>query len=76
MYLTNWVILFNVDLNPICHLLAFLGAHLILHVSGIRVKGFLFDNLTWLRSMISRLPATLCTIYFLTWVFLPFVHVV
>jgi hypothetical protein len=25
-------------LNPICHLLALLGAHLILHVSRIRVK--------------------------------------
>jgi len=29
----------NTKLNPICHLLALLGAHLILHVSGIRVKG-------------------------------------
>jgi hypothetical protein len=26
------------ELNPICHLLALLGAHLILHVSRIRVK--------------------------------------
>jgi len=29
----------KVKLNPICHLLALLGAHLILHVSRIRVKG-------------------------------------
>jgi len=29
----------NAELNPICHLLALLGAHLILHVSRIRVKG-------------------------------------
>jgi len=29
---------FNADLNPICHLLALLGAHHILHVSRIRVK--------------------------------------
>ena len=29
----------NAELNPICHLLALLGAHHILHVSGIRVKG-------------------------------------
>ena len=29
----------NADLNPICHLLALLGAHHILHISGIRVKG-------------------------------------
>ena len=27
------------ELNPICHLLALLGAHHILHVSGVRVKG-------------------------------------
>jgi len=29
----------NVELNPICHLLALIGAHHILHVSRIRVKG-------------------------------------
>jgi hypothetical protein len=28
----------NAKLNPICHLLALLGAHRILHVSRIRVK--------------------------------------
>ena len=28
----------NAELNPICHLLALLGAHLIHHVSRIRVK--------------------------------------
>jgi len=28
----------NSELNPICHLLALLGAHHILHVSRIRVK--------------------------------------
>jgi len=28
----------NAELNPICHLLALLGAHLILHDSRIRVK--------------------------------------
>jgi len=31
--------LLNAELNPICHLLALLGAHHILHVSRIRVKG-------------------------------------
>jgi len=30
----------NAELNPICHLLALLGAHHILHVSRIRVKGY------------------------------------
>ena len=29
----------NAKLNPICHLLALLGAHPILHVSRIRAKG-------------------------------------
>ena len=28
----------NAELNPICHLLALLGAHHILHVSSIKVK--------------------------------------
>jgi hypothetical protein len=30
----------NAELNPICNLLALLGAHHILHVSRIRVKMF------------------------------------
>jgi hypothetical protein len=30
----------NAELNPICHLLALLGAHHFLHVSRIRVKTF------------------------------------
>ena len=33
-----YINLLNADLNPICHLLTLLGAHLILHVSGWRVK--------------------------------------
>jgi len=28
----------NAELNPICHLLALLGAHHILHISRIRVN--------------------------------------
>jgi hypothetical protein len=28
----------NAELNPICHLLALVGARHILHVSGVRVK--------------------------------------
>jgi hypothetical protein len=31
----------NAELNPICHLLALLGVHHILHVSRIRVKTFI-----------------------------------
>ena len=33
----------NTELNPICHLLALLGAPHILHVSGVRVK----DKVIW-----------------------------
>ena len=33
----------NAELNPICHLLALLGAHHILHVSRIRVKTYVVE---------------------------------
>jgi len=36
----------NGELNPICNLLALLGAHRILHVSRIRVKGVLTQSLS------------------------------
>jgi len=41
LYLTFTVLVFNplkAELNPICYLLALLGAHHFLHVSRIRVK--------------------------------------
>jgi len=34
----NVLTLLNAELNPICYLLALLGAHHFLHVSRIRVK--------------------------------------
>jgi len=34
----------NAELNPICHFLALLGAHHILHISGIRVKVIIESN--------------------------------
>ena len=34
----------NAQLNPICHLLALLGAHHILYVSWIRVKSITLDS--------------------------------
>ena len=34
----HWLNSLNAELNPICHLLALLGAHHILHVSRIRLK--------------------------------------
>jgi len=36
----------NAELNPICHLLALLGAHHILHVSRIKVKEYFKGLLT------------------------------
>ena len=44
----------NAELNPICHLLALLGAHHIFHVSGLRVKYSLFFvtvQILWLNSV-------------------------
>jgi len=37
-FITNKINPLNAELNPICHLLALLGAHHIFHVSGLRVK--------------------------------------
>jgi len=37
-YITNSFNPLNAELNPICHLLALLGAHHIFHVSGLRVN--------------------------------------
>jgi hypothetical protein len=38
----------NAELNPICHLLALLGSHYILHVSRVRVKFHIAAE--WLNS--------------------------
>jgi hypothetical protein len=49
----------NAELNSICHLLALLGAHTILHVSRIRVKGkFLLPNKILKLLLILVLKAT------------------
>jgi len=37
-FLSSYINALNAQLNPICHLLALLGAHHILHISRIRVK--------------------------------------
>jgi len=37
-YGNNFINPLNAELNPICHFLALLGAHHILHISRIRVK--------------------------------------
>jgi hypothetical protein len=44
----------NAELNPICHLLALLGAHHILHVSRIRVK----SCLRFQYGCCARIPST------------------
>ena len=46
--LKAWINPLNAELNPICHLLALLGAHHIFHFSGLRVK------LVWLSTRIIR----------------------
>jgi len=46
----------NAKLNPICHLLALLGAHHILHVSRIRVNDFK-KNVPDLNCKASRMHA-------------------
>jgi hypothetical protein len=44
LFLTEVIKPLNAELNPICHLLALLGAHHILHVSKIRVKHHTVQN--------------------------------
>jgi hypothetical protein len=39
----------NAELNSICHLLALLGAHHILHISWIRVKSIGREGLNWIN---------------------------
>ena len=51
----------NAELNPICHLLALLGAHHILHVSRIRVKK---HSLSWFQTF-----AVFWILYVFFWVF-------
>jgi len=51
----TWVLnLLNAELNPICHLLALLGAHHILHVSRIRVKENMINKLMTFKRVIKR----------------------
>jgi hypothetical protein len=51
----------NADLNPICHLLALLGAHPILHISRIRVKVHFiiilqYSLMSYMWSLLFRFP--------------------
>jgi hypothetical protein len=50
----------NTELNPICHLLALLRAHHILHVSRIRVK---FKNILNLSDVLSKTVMLLSGLY-------------
>jgi hypothetical protein len=51
----------NAKLNPICHLLALLGAHHILHVSRIRVNPKLNILTPWSRVLLEKLTSKLCS---------------
>jgi hypothetical protein len=51
----------NTKLNPICHLLALLGAHPILHVSRVRVNMF-YKNISNSIFMIIFAEACRCTL--------------
>ena len=52
----------NAELNPICHLLALVGAHHILHVSRVRVK--IINSGKWTLKL--SLYKTCCTVYMLS----------
>jgi hypothetical protein len=43
----------NAELNPICHLLALVGAHHIFHVSGLRVKRLILPTPNHVETKIS-----------------------
>ena len=59
----------NAELNPICHLLALLGAHHILHIGRIRVNIVPLSSFSFSRRNVFSVPApdkiSLC-IYFLS----------
>jgi len=50
----------NAELNSICHLLAILGAHHILHVSRIRVKQFCTQSYQQHRSDLFHILIYVC----------------
>ena len=55
----------NAELNPICHLLALIGAHHILHVSWISVKHDVLYAFLALRTVVTKFSCTsvLCLTY-------------
>ena len=57
----------NPELNPVCYLLALLGAHHFLHVSRIRVKLLTIRLLMSYIYDISRLKVNILTLILLTW---------
>ena len=60
----------NSKLNPICHLVALLGAHHILHVSRVRVKCIQFHTMSVLRLEFRCL--LICVFLYLLWVVGPY----
>jgi hypothetical protein len=64
----------NAVLNPICHLLALLGDHPILHISRIRVKVFWFS--LSLLVILSLLTPHVLNAYYKTFVFYIFIIII
>jgi hypothetical protein len=57
----------NTELNPICHMLTLLGAHHIIHVSGVKVNAICqtvrVGNRTVRVQNVCSYPAVLCLMY-------------
>ena len=69
MYFLHAINPLNAELNPICHLLALLGAHHILHVSRVRVNS---DRQTRLLNVFGQIAVILrdkkpCDLCMITW---------
>jgi hypothetical protein len=54
---------FNAELHPICHLLALLGAHLIFHLSRIRVNTTSYSSYFHVQALSLRQSLMTCPYY-------------
>ena len=66
--LSSFINPLNAELNPICHLLALLGAHHILHVSRIRINllkptGYVMHHQFHIQQLYALPTLYLCVLY-------------